>query len=134
MTHTSLKPTIHSFLNNLPFLDLWIKLESRRFLFNCHQKALNTYEYIPFTSTYPNHVKTSFISYELKWSMVRESTPIGYDNMKKLFYHRLWTRGYPEDFILKHLKKYPYSLRPTLLFKPNTQQTTSPIIFRPQNT
>ena len=129
-TQNSIKLTIHTSYTKLPFLDLWINLDNNRFTFNCFQKTLNTYQYIPYSSNHPLHVKNSFISNELKRYMVRESTTLGYLNMQKKFFTRLRARGYPMHFILKNFRKHPYSLRHTLLFKEKTKKTTPSTIFK----
>ena len=129
-TQNSIKLTIHTSYTKLPFLDLWIRLDNNRFTFNCFQKTLNTYQYIPYSSNHPLHVKNSFVSNELKRYMVRESTALGYLNMQKKFFTRLRARGYPTHFILNNFRKHPYSLRHTLLFKEKTKKTTPPTIFK----
>ena len=129
-TQNSIKLTIQTSLTKLPFLDLWINLGENKFSFNCFQKNLNTYQYIPFTSTHPIHVKKSFLANELKRYMIRESTSLGYSKMQQLFFNRLCARGYPHDFILDIFKKHPYSLRETLLSKVETKQKLTPIIFK----
>ena len=129
-TQNSIKLTIQTSLTKLPFLDLWINLANNNFNFNCFQKELNTYQYIPFTSTHPIHVKKSFLSNELKRYIIRESTAQGYLKMQQLFFKRLRARGYPTHFILNIFKKHPYSLRPTLLSNKTINQTPTPIIFK----
>ena len=114
--------TIHTSYTRLPFLDLWINIDNNRWSFNCFQKTRNTYEYIPYSSNHPLHVKNSYVSNELKRYMVKESTTLGYLNMKKKFFTRLRARGYPTHFILKNFRKHPYSLRytrhtPTVIIK-----------------
>ena len=88
-TQNSIKLTVHTSYAKLPFLDLWIRLDTNRFTFNCFQKTLNTYQYIPYSSNHRLHVKNSFVSNELKRYMVRESTTLGYLNMQKKFFTRL---------------------------------------------
>ena len=128
-TQNSLKHSIRTLDSQLAFLDLWINLHNQKFTFNCFQKALNRYQYIPYTSSHPRHVKISFICNEFKRYLIRESTPIGYTTMKKLFYHRILSRGYPHYFILKVFKKYPYSLRTSLLNKKPSANKHSPLVF-----
>ena len=129
-TNNSIRLTIQTSPTRLPFLDIWINLLNNKFSFNCFQKSLNTYQYLPFSSNHPLHVKHSFISNELKRYLIRESTPLGYSNMRNLFFRRLTKRGYPPDFILRNFRKYPYSLRQTLLFKHKTKASLTPTIFR----
>ena len=126
-TQNSIKLTVHTSYTKLPFLDLWIRLDNNRFTFNCFQKTLNTYQYIPYSSNHPLHVKNSFVSNELKRYMVRESTALGYLNMQKKFFTRLRARGYPTHFILNNFRKHPYSLRHTLLLKKKTKKTPHPL-------
>ena len=129
-TNNSIRLTIQTSPTRLPFLDIWINLLNDKFSFNCFQKSLNTYQYLPFSSNHPLHVKHSFISNELKRYLIRESTPLGYSNMRNLFFRRLTKRGYPPNFILRNFRKYPYSLRQSLLFKPKTKASLTPTIFR----
>ena len=130
MTNNSIKLTIHTSPTRLPFLDIWINLENSKFSFNCFQKPLNSYQYLPFSSDHPIHVKQNFISNELKRYLVRESTPIGYLEMKKRFFVRLFSRGYPPHFILKAFKKHPFSLRNTLIHKHKKKSSLTPTIFK----
>ena len=71
MTNNSIKLTIHMSPTRLPFLDIWINLENSKFSFNCFQKPLNSYQYLPFSSDHPIHLKQNFISNELKRYLVR---------------------------------------------------------------
>ena len=62
--------------------------------------------------------------------LVRESTSLGYLEMKKHFFHRLITWGYPPSFILRNFKNHPLSLRHTLLHKQRTKSSLTLSIFR----
>ena len=115
MTNNSINLTIHTSPTNLPFLDIWINLENSKFSFNCFQKPLNSYQYLPFSSDNPIHVKQNFISNELKRYLVRESTPIGYLEIKKGFFlrntliHKLKNKSSltPTIFKLRYSKNSP---------------------------
>ena len=129
-TNNSIKITIQTSPIRLPFLDIWLNLENSKFSFNCFQKPLNSYQYLPFSSDHPIHIKQQFIINELKRYLIRESTALGYFKMKKQFFHRLVSRGYPPSFILRQFKNNPFSLRQTLLHKRKSKNSLTPTIFR----
>lgn len=129
-TNNSIKLTIQTSPYRLPFLDIWINLENSSFSFNCFQKPLNSYQYLPFSSNHPSHTKQHFITNEVRRYLIRESTPLGFYQMKKLFFIRLVNRGYPPSFILKAYRKIPFNLRKTLLYQPKTTTSLNPTIFK----
>ncbi|XP_057832304.2 uncharacterized protein LOC131042973 [Cryptomeria japonica] len=83
----------------------------------CFQKPLNAYQYIPFGSWHPQHQKKSFIISELRRYLLRESSPSGFIQLKKMFYLRLRARGYPKNFLLQCFNKVSRTDKSVLLNK-----------------
>ena len=129
-TNNCIKITITTSPFRLPFLDLWINLKNSHFSFNCYQKPQNAYQYLSFSSVHPLHLKRHFIINELKRYLIRESTPLGFLRMKKLFFSRLVKRGYPLSFILENYKKVLFSARKSLVFSRKPKSTLIPVIFK----
>ena len=65
-----------------------------------HQKKLNAYLYIPFTSFHTEAMKKSFILTELQRYIRNTSCPADYFRLKHLFFSRLRDRGYPSRFLV----------------------------------
>jgi hypothetical protein len=80
-----------------------------------HQKALNKYLYIPYSSFHHPGMFKSFINAELIRYVVTNSDPFWYDCMVKKFTHRLCQRGYPRSAINSAVAKVSYSDRPKYL-------------------
>lgn len=102
------------------FLDLHIS-KGRRFrssgIFDLrvHQKSMNLYLYIPFSSFHPLAMKTSFIQTELMRYIRNSSDREEYTKIKKLFFERLRDRGYPRQFLLTIFNSIFYDDRPYFL-------------------
>ena len=80
-----------------------------------HQKAMNTYLYIPFSSFHSPRAKGAFIITELMRYIRNCSDFSDYIAMKKSFFRRLRARGYPPLFIQHFFSKVQYSQRSHLL-------------------
>ena len=50
--------------------------------------------------------------------------------MKKVFFRRILSRGYPPSFILKNYKKIPFTLRKTIPYNKHHKNNLTPIIFK----
>jgi hypothetical protein len=80
-----------------------------------HQKALNLYLYIPYSSAHPLHVKKAFIRTELQRYIRLISSRAVYLEQRDRFYYRLRARGYPRKFILHCFSTVKYASRPSFL-------------------
>ena len=80
-----------------------------------HQKALNKYLYIPYSSYHQPGMFSSFLNAELIRYVVTNSNPIWYNCMVEKFTYRLLQRGYPQSVIDSALGKVSYSDRPKYL-------------------
>ena len=129
-TNNCIKITIAISPFRLPFLDVWINLKNSHLSFNCYQKPQNAHQYLSFSSDHPLDLKRHFIVNELKRYLIRESTPLGFRRMKKLFLSRLVSRGYPHSFILENYKKVRFSARKWLVFSRKPKSTLIPVIFK----
>jgi hypothetical protein len=93
-----------------------------------HQKVLNLYLYIPFISFHPRHqfrglIKTELIRY------VRNCSDIdSYIDMKRKFFSRLKSRGYPTKFLRQHYNIVRYQDR-NLYLQPTVSEPRQMIPF-----
>ena len=94
-----------------------------------HQKPLNRYLYIPFSSFHHSGMFNSFMHAELIRYVVTNSDRVWFDCMVSKFTHRLLRRGYPQAVISAALAKVSYDRRPTYLHKAPTQSGASPTAF-----
>ena len=79
------------------------------------QKELNRYQYLPWISFHPRHVKLSFIRSELRRYMIRECSKEGWLKLAHLLYYRLRARGYPRTFLVKAYTGVTFAQRSLLL-------------------
>lgn len=83
------------------FLDVSIFFDNNELNWRTHQKMINKYLYLPFSSNHPIHQKTSYISSEcLRYSRTSSKKDI-YINMCIKFFERLRERGIPYYIIKK---------------------------------
>lgn len=121
--------------NEAIFLDLNVYKGERFFSSSIldtkiHQKQLNNYLYIPFSSFHPVATKKGFIASELRRYIRNTSSLSEYIAIKKEFWSRLRARGYPPTFLTDIFKNVRYSERDSLLL-PSTKlkETDSNTIF-----
>jgi hypothetical protein len=114
------------------FLDLII-FKGERFKKNgildlkVHQKQLNKYLYIPYTSYHTENSKLGFIITELQRYARNSSSRRDFIDIKKLFWTRLRARGFPSHLLTTQFKKVRYDERHLFIYgkKPGPQQGTS---------
>lgn len=80
-----------------------------------HQKALNKYLYIPYTSYHHHGMFKSFINAELIRYVVTNSDECWYNCMVRKFTHRLCQRGYPRALIDSIASRVSYANRQQFL-------------------
>ena len=99
--------------------------------FRLHQKDLNPYLYIPFTSSHPPHCKSGFIKGELIRMCRNNSTEFDFLHFKRLFKARLVKRGYPLGYLdrIFDVDYYPRRLE-FLLDKPPANRAILPLVIR----
>jgi hypothetical protein len=92
--------------------DAWgVPNGSVRLKVRTHQKALNKYLYIPYTSFHHPGMFKSFIYAEFIRYVVTNSDEHWYDCMVRKFTHRLLQRGYPLQLIASIANKVSHSCR-----------------------
>jgi hypothetical protein len=92
--------------------DAWgVPNGSVRLKVRTHQKALNKYLYIPYTSFHHRGMFKSFIYAEFIRYVVTNSDEHWYDCMVRKFTHRLLQRGYPLQLIASIANKVSHSCR-----------------------
>jgi hypothetical protein len=107
---------------HLDFLDLHLykgeRFKSTGILdMETFQKRMNMYLYVPFCSYHPLHTKKSFVTAELKRYLLRSSSLTAFQQMQKMFFHRLRARGYPTGFLLPLFQSVHFDMRAGLLQK-----------------
>jgi hypothetical protein len=71
------------------------------------QKPINKYQYIPHSSFHTKFVFKSFISAELHRYLIKCTNAFDFLNMRKLFFGRLFRRGYTSDYLNRIFEKFP---------------------------
>jgi len=79
-----------------PFLDTFVHVHGNQLCVKPYTKPLNHYQYIPFNSAHPLHVKKALVKTELIRFASTAALPHYYDERKKKLYSDLRARGYPE--------------------------------------
>lgn len=97
----------------IDFLDLHI--ESSPYQFSTHQKALNQYLYVPFSSYHPLTNKKGFIKAELLRYIRNSSNQQLFEKTATQFFYRLRLRGYPPRLLRHIFGQVYYSNRPEYL-------------------
>jgi hypothetical protein len=121
MVHENLKFTYDISLNESTFLDVRICKDptsfrtSRRLETAVHQKALNAYLYVPYSSYHLMPAKRSFITGELKRYIRLSSTFTAFNDTANKFFQRLKDRGYPARLLRRLFATVSYKDRPGLL-------------------
>jgi hypothetical protein len=87
-----------------------------------HQKPLNRYLYIPWSSFHHPGMFNSFMHAELIRYVVTNSDPVWYHCMVRKFTHRLRERGYPQASIAAAVSRVSYGDRPRYLAAADQQQ------------
>lgn len=95
-----------------PSMDSASPLDTKLF-----QKAMNVYQYIPYSSFHPQHQKKAFIVSELHHLLIRETKEEGFSTVKHQFFHRLRARGYPAHFLFPLFAQVVFQQQPALLQK-----------------
>jgi hypothetical protein len=122
--HPKLKFEFVTHETEATFLDLLIH-KGRRFqehaIFDlrCHQKSMNLYLYIPWTSFHTEAAKKSFIQTELMRYIRNSSDREDYLQIKRVFFDRLRDRGYPHSFLTPLFNEIFYADRLYFLYPSN---------------
>jgi hypothetical protein len=90
-----------------------------------HQKALNKYLYIPYTSFHHHSVFTSFVTAELMRYVVTNTDLHWYECMVRKFSHRLCQRGFPRHLVASVTSRIAHSMRQQLLQHSTKQRRTA---------
>lgn len=114
------------------FLDLVIFkgerfLSSNVFDLRVHQKSLNLYLYLPFTSAHPIHQKKGMIKTEMIRYIRNSSSIKYYIDIKRQFFHRLRVRGYPAFFLRSMYNCVIYANREQYLQLKQKTNTSRPL-------
>ena len=130
----SIKFTTKVSNDEIDFLDLTIYKGSRfrqtGFLdIKTHEKELNKYLYIPFSSKHTMSARRSFIKTELIRHARNCSSAYEYNRAFTRFQLRLIKRNYPIDFIMEAAESVKYSLRSKYL--EDSTPRTSKIMYCP---
>lgn len=98
-----------------------------------HQKSMNMYLYIPFTSFHTRKTKEGLVITELQRYIRNTSSFERYMTVKRKFYLRLRARGYPPKFLKPLFNSVSYTKRSVLLQgKSSTETNSTPFIFLTQ--
>jgi hypothetical protein len=120
----NIKMTLNYNSNEIDYLDLIIfKNKFNKINFKVHQKKLNKYLYMPFSSNHPKHIAKGIVKTELIRYIRNSSNINDYISIKKEFYQRLRDRGYPSKILIKEFNtKVFYKDRRNYLDKINMKK------------
>jgi len=96
--------------------------------YRTHQKPLNKYLYIPFTSHHHPSMFKSFIYAEMLRYVVTCTDETWFNCMRAKFTHRLLQRGYPAGFVEAIARRVSYSKR-DLYLKGPPARNTNPLVL-----
>ena len=107
---------------SVDYLDLVVAVSDRgRVTYKCHQKALNSYLYIPYHSFQPHALQKGWIRAELLRYALNCMRHEDYQELCAKFSARLEARGYPKRMISKIFKSTRYAERHRVL-RPSTSR------------
>jgi hypothetical protein len=122
--------------SEVEFLDVVVYKGDRyrnenRFDVRVHQKQINRYLYIPFTSFHTYHNKVGWIKAELMRYIRNTSSFDEYIKIKRLFFRRLRDRGYPLRFLFDVMQSVMHSERSDMLSSASTVRNVkaTPLTF-----
>jgi hypothetical protein len=134
---TAIAPKIHfnpeTSDERAEFLDLYI-FKGARFNLSAlldikvHQKALNRYLYIPYSSYHPSSLKRSFIKTELIRYARNCSSKQDFLVIQEKFFERLVARGYPKKQLRAWFQQVDYNQRQALLDGNSKGSTDDPML------
>jgi hypothetical protein len=118
-THNKLMITWNINTTFAEYLDLYIfksnfnnmNKELSLINYKTHQKTLNTYLYVPYSSYHRRSMLKGFITGELLRYIRNSSNEEYFNETKQKFYYRLRSRGYPHHFIHPIFEQYNYKDR-----------------------
>ena len=134
--HQNIKLTWTVSPHQVEFLDLVIYKGPRwptHVDYRIHQKAFNSYLYLPWISHHPVDAKVSFITAELLRYAKNCSQRSDYLEVKRSFAIRLKQRGYPVRVINRAFKSVFYADRFKVLFpdtRVDTDPQSTPLVFK----
>ena len=103
--HSNFKFTWNVSKSSMTFLDVEVVTakvkDNIQLLTKTYQKPMNAYQYIPWSSYHPLHVKKAWIKAELLRHVRNCSELNSFLEIRKKFYLRLRARGYPHGFLNK---------------------------------
>lgn len=91
--------------NETPFLDSHVHFHGTSLCVRPYTKPLNRYQYIPFNSGHPLHVKKGLVKTELIRFASTSATQSHFDERKNILYETLRARGYPDRALKAWMKQ-----------------------------
>lgn len=124
--------------SEVDFLDLHIYKGprwtlDRRFDLRTHQKRLNAYLYLPFSSYHSVASKKGFVCGELKRYVRTCSSAADFALLRTLFYRRLRNRGYPPSLLRRCFATVKYTSRHALLWPQPKAPAPPPLVLTVQH-
>jgi hypothetical protein len=119
---------------SMDFLDLHI-FKGKRFHkdglldISTHQKEMNKYLYIPYSSMHTDNAKKGFIKTELIRYVRNSSSLSDFIEISKRFFNRLRARGYPPSFIKNQFSSIRWENRNKYLIIKNKNKNNPKSIF-----
>jgi hypothetical protein len=133
--HKNINLTWEINTQNTTFLDIIIYKGTRfphTLDYKIHQKTLNNYLYLPWSSSHPTNTKTGIIKSEMQRYRQNNSQFKDFITVKKMFAHRLIRRGYPPVVVTKAVNAVKWGDKK--ITKEHTSETTRNQTSTQQNT
>lgn len=113
---------------SIPFLDCEVHLHDEEICIRPYSKPLSHYQYIPWSSSHPLHVKRGLVKTELLRFSSLSGKRAYFDERKKKFHEHLAARGYPERALKAWMKQVQWR-DPTIAPLPRNKEGTSRALF-----
>jgi len=94
-----------------------------------HQKAGNTYSYVPWSSTHPVSVKTAWVKAEMIRHKIICSNELVYNEVLTAFIERLVGRGYPRHVLAMLERDVAKRARSSILYPSGQDSGSAPLIM-----
>jgi len=114
--------------NNINYLDIIVYVDGLNFGVKTFQKPFNVYGYIPFNSFHPESVKKGFIKSEIIRYLRTNTKEKDYLDICFLFFRRLRTRGYPDNFLKRIFAKFKFQDKENIIRKKSCKD--NPLVIK----
>lgn len=113
--------------DSIPFLDCEVHLHGQEVCVKPYTKALSHYQYIPWNSGHPLHVKRGLVKTELLRFASLSAKPSYFDDRKKKLHLMLRARGYPEQALKTWMRQVQWRSPAESFFADRAEKQNAPL-------